>query len=184
MNTPQSRQDWIYEQLETNGGLTFGEVWSSYRVKWSRVQATFAKDWNKAQQRYREIAVLKEQAMRDAVVGNAAEMAKNGLKTRSERLMLLQQQVDATLADIQDGKTTSVALVDGKPVKYERPHTVHETTLLRNTLHKLQAEISKIEGDYAAEKSIVENLSPQIVIQQVGAIPPPVTREDDINEDI
>jgi hypothetical protein len=71
-------------------------------------------------------------------------------------LEVYQKQVDDILNELENGMTEELLIVSGQPKKTTRKHTVSETALLRRTLRELQAEISKIEGDYAATKTQIE----------------------------
>lgn len=82
-----------------------------------------------------EWARLNAKGIGEGIVAGAADAAKNGIKSKTERLMILQEQIDACLTDLDKPKLD-----------------IYEKVALRKTIKELQGEISKIEGDYATEK--------------------------------
>lgn len=159
MNNPKSRQQWILEQLTRRPTLSFGECFSEYSVIYSRTEKTFSTDWNKSKEKHIVLQGVINAAKEQAVISEEVQAAKNGLKSKHERLMTLQRQVDATESELNDGRTKETVIRGGKGVSIDRDFTVLERAQLRRTLKDLQSEISKIEGDYAATK-----------IQGIGAI--------------
>jgi DNA repair exonuclease SbcCD ATPase subunit len=138
MNNPATRQEWILEQLTERPTLSYRECWGIYGVKWGRKENTFTTDWNNAKERHTERQQAINAAKEVAIIKEEVKAAKNGLKSKHERLMILQDQVDATLVDLQD-----------EELEYR------DKVALRKVLRELQAEVSKIEGDYAPAKTEV-----------------------------
>ena len=66
--------------------------------------------------------------------------------------MILQNQVEDILKRLEKGTHTQETFKDGKVLKFERELTPSEITAYNRTIKELQAEISKIEGDYASDK--------------------------------
>lgn len=100
---------------------------------------TFYKLKPKAVEIVRIRALKRQKDLEQAKTSETIQQAKNGLKTKMERLMILQNEVDACIHELElSSKKT--------------PLDVYERVALRKTIKDLQAEISKIEGDYAAEK--------------------------------
>lgn len=95
---------------------------------------TFYKLKPKALEEVNRRSQVRQSAIDATLTHEASQGAKNGLKSKTDRVMLLQNQVDELLADLK----TKL-----------RPT---EKAYLRKTLKEIQAEISKIEGDYAPEK--------------------------------
>jgi sulfate adenylyltransferase subunit 1 (EFTu-like GTPase family) len=135
MNNPATRQAWILEQLTERPTLSYVEVLADYRQKWAKSKATFDKDWNKATEQHKQRQQAINKAKEEAIISEEVKAAKNGLKSKYDRLMILQGQVDATLTDLED-----------------RDLSKGEKVLLRRVLRELQAEISRIQGDYAPSK--------------------------------
>lgn len=117
-------------------GKDRGKLLATIGKKWQLSQRTFDRYWKTAQEQHSnkqksikdKIAVVDEQAAIDA--------RKSGLKSKFDRLMVLQNEVDKCLEDLY-------------PEKGKTPN-VFAKVALRKTIKELQSEISKIEGDYAA----------------------------------
>ena len=154
MNTPQFRQDWIYEQLETDGGLTYGDCFTRYALNFTKTKRTFNTDWNIAQQRHKELQQAKERAITEAMVGEAVKAAQNGLKSKYERMASLEAHIKEMEAELADGEVVETKFDGkaGKPLQYTRKMTVNEATQIRRTIAVYHVELSKMQGDYAAEK--------------------------------
>ena len=122
-------------------GKDRGKLLATIGKKWQVSQRTFDRYWKTANEQHmaKQQAIKKEIAIVDKE--DAINARKNGLKTKNERLMILQNEVDKCLLDLY-------------PVKGKKP-TVFGKVALRKTIKELQSEISKIEGDYAPEKSEV-----------------------------
>lgn len=169
MNTPKERQQWIFEQLVNNGALSFSDCFIVYSVKFSKTQRTFAKDWNIASVKHTELCRAKEIAVNEVIVGEAVQAAQNGLKTKYDRVLNLQHQVDEIIKELAAGTTIDTRITgEGKAIQVERKMTANELATTRRSLKELQAEISKIEGDYAAFKMTVEDVTDSHII----ALPP------------
>ena len=138
MNNPATRQEWILEQLTERPTLSYVDGLAEYRLKWAKSKATFDKDWNKATEQHTERQQAINAAKEVAIISEEVKAAQNGLKSKHERLMILQDQVDATVADLSDD---------------DLEH--RDKVALRRVLKELQAEISKIQGDYAPAKTEV-----------------------------
>jgi sulfate adenylyltransferase subunit 1 (EFTu-like GTPase family) len=138
MNNPATRQEWILEQLTERPTLSYRECFGKYSVNFGKTERTFDRDWNNATERHTERQQAINAAKEVAIIKEEVKAAKNGLKSKHERLMILQDQVDATLVDLQD-----------ELLEYR------DKVALRKVLRELQAEVSKIEGDYAPAKTEV-----------------------------
>ena len=80
------------------------------------------------------------------------EAIKKGLKTKIERLLILQNQVDKIIREIENGYCTDNIVSDGIPTCIMRPLRPMEISAMRKNIKDLQSEISKIEGDYATAR--------------------------------
>ena len=154
MNTPKHRQEWIYEQLETSPGLTHGECFANYSLKYARTKKTFDGDWKKARHRHSELSALKEQAINDTIVGEAVKAAQNGLKSKYERMASLEAHIQRMEDELNEGTVTDTRFdkSTNRPVQYVRRMRTNEITMIRKTLRDYHVELSKMQGDYAAEK--------------------------------
>lgn len=152
-NTPKHRQAWILEELKKSPLLSFGECFSKYSVKFSKSEKTFSKDWKKAQSELKTYQNKVQKEKERVSIETEVEAIKQGLKTKTERLLNLQKLVDDCLKDLAEGMTNDVAFKNGEPKQYRRKMTIAEYNQTRKTLKELQSEISKIEGDYAPNKT-------------------------------
>ena len=160
MNTPKGRQDWIYEKLMKDPTLNFVSCFSIFNEKFSKTEQTFNKDWKKAVSRYKEYQKGAQKLKEEVRIEQEKESAKNGLKSKLERVLLLQEQVDAVVEQIAEGTTSDLRFVKGKPKQYKRAMSSYEINDCRKTLRALQSEISKIEGDYSASKHEISTTQP------------------------
>ena len=167
MNTPAVRQQWIFEQLENNPLLTFRDCFSVYSVNFSKTERTFASDWNKATARHKELQQAKEKAIADTMVGHAVQAAQNGLKSKYERMARLQIEIEHMEAELENGRTVETIERGGKAVQFERPITIQERSLIRRTMQAFHSELSKMAGEYAAEK---KELTGAVFIEQITGV--------------
>lgn len=135
--------------------MGFSEMLSKYSQKWSKGKETFRKDWNLTTSKFAEYQNKLNAAKEQISIEEDLKPLKNGLKTKNERLIILQKLVDDCLKDLAEGKTDDTYFDKGKPKPHRRKMTNMEYNQTRRTLKDLQAEISKIEGDYAPAKSEV-----------------------------
>lgn len=102
-----------------------------------------------------EASKLKLNAQADTMYANEVEVAKEGLKSKSERLLLLQNQVDELKLEIANNKMHFHSFADGQIVTGTRSMNSLERAKISEVIKSIQAEISKIEGDYAPMKQDV-----------------------------
>lgn len=159
MNNPKSRQQWILEQLTQRPTLSFVDCFSEYSGIYRRSEKTFSIDWNKSKEKHMKLQQAAGAAKEAAFIASEVEATKKGIRTKHERLLILQKQVDNTIGELELNTTKEVRIRGGKAISIPRELNVYERNQMRKVLRDLQAEISKIEGDYAPTK-----------IQGVGAI--------------
>jgi hypothetical protein len=149
--------DFILTELK-KGNIKFSDVALLFFTKFNLSKPTFSKYWKIANEKHAEFINKRETKINEATIHQAIETHSNGLKSKSERLMNLQKQAD----DIQrmlDSNITPDIVKSPKQLEYmeiERKLTYIERSQLMKALRELQAEISKIEGDYAATKTQIE----------------------------
>mgnify|MGYP002507196252 CR=1 FL=1 len=155
-NKPQYRQEWILEELKKAPLLSYGDCWSKYKVIWSKSESTFATDWKKAKAEIETYQIKVQKEKERVSIEIEKEAVKNGLKTKIERVFVLQNQVDKIIREIENGYCTDKIVIYDIPTDIKRPLRPMEISAMRRNLKELQAEISKIEGDYATAKQEVE----------------------------
>lgn len=139
-----------------NGGIVErGKVMAKVGKKWQLPPRTFDRYWKKAQEQH----AINQQAINELkakeYTTQQLEAVKSQIKSKNERLAILQSQVDDLLSKIEANQYSELRVVAGSVKKISREYTVLEYTQLQRNLHLLQSEISKIEGDYAAVKQEV-----------------------------
>lgn len=155
-NKPQYRQEWILDLLKSEPKISHGEMFGKYSVKFGCSGKTFDKDWKKAKSEI-ETYQIKVQKEKEAVsIAVEKEAIKKGLKTKIDRLLLLQEQIMQIEGELDKGECEDFKMIGGKAVKIIRPLLPLEKSAMRRNIKELQAEISKIEGDYATAKQEVE----------------------------
>lgn len=163
-NTPKHRQQWILEELKKSPLISYGDMWGRYWVKWGRGKTTFDKDWKKAQEQLKAYQKKANEEKERVAIEMEKEAVKQGLKTKFDRLMILQNQVEDILKRLEKGTHPQEVFKDGGSKTIERSLTPSEITAYNRTLKELQSEISKMEGDYASEKLDVSLEQPLFVI--------------------
>jgi hypothetical protein len=142
-----------------------GEVMAKFGKVWQTPPRTFDRYFQKAKEQHSQQRELINNAKLNTTIEEEKEAVKIGLKSKFERLLILQNEVDNCTKDLENGFTEELKS-DGQLLS--RPITIQEKTALRNTIKNLQSEISKIEGDYAPSKSetdiTIDNFSLKDVI--------------------
>lgn len=152
-NTPKERQQWIQDELKINPVLSFTECWGKFRGVWGRNENTFTTDWNKAIVIHKEYQKKLNEAKDTVSIESSLELIKNGLKSKSERLLILQTQINNSIEELESNIATDVYISNGEQFTTKRPLKIQEKAMLRKIIKELQSEISKIEGDYAPTKT-------------------------------
>ena len=152
------------------GNVVYKDVLKLFLSEFKCSEPTFVTYWKKANDKHRIARIEAEKQADEAIIQHTKENALNAIKTKFQRLEVYQKQVDDILNELENGMTEELLIVSGQPKKTTRKHTVSETALLRRTLRELQAEISKIEGDYAATKMDHTTKGEQIKTLQVEIV--------------
>lgn len=121
--------DWLERQV-SDSSITDETIWNELKLS----KSSFYRLKPKAIPELNRRAGIRQEAMEQANVQEATERAKKGLKSKTDRLLLLQEQIEEILEDLVITESTT------------------DKAYLRKVIKDLQSEISKIEGDYAAEK--------------------------------
>lgn len=126
----------------------------------------------------------RQAAIQQEKLKTAITQAQNGLKSREERLEILQIQVDALIKQITEAKDVQYVTISGQVQKVNTDMDARTAAYLRRTLRELQAEISKIEGDYSPEKRNVTHNFPEALKIQAGNGAPMVLDYESMPEEI
>jgi len=135
MNNPKDRQQWIYDALVQAPNTNYVEMFAKYTLEFAKSSKTFDKDWLKANESLKQYQYEVNKAKLKVSITEEVKALKIGIKSKMDRLMILQTEVENSLIDLESASTIS------------------EKVMLRKTIKELQSEISKIEGDYAATKT-------------------------------
>lgn len=148
----QNKQPYIDFILDCFGeGLVErGEVMAKFGEVWQTPPRTFDRYFKKAKEQHSQQRETINNAKLEQSIETEKEAVKIGLKSKFERLLILQKEVDNCTLDLENGFTEELKST-GELLT--RPITIQEKTALRNTIKNLQSEISKIEGDYAPTKA-------------------------------
>lgn len=155
-NTPAYRQQWILDLLKSEPNVSYVDMWAKYGQKWAKGKTTFDKDWKQAQEDLKEYQKKAQREKERVSIEIEKEAVKKGLKTKIDRLLVLQRQVDKIQQELDLGCCDDIKIVKGEPKKINRPLLPLEKSAMRRTIKELQSEISKIEGDYAPNKQEVD----------------------------
>lgn len=145
-NNPKGRTQFIIDELKVNPAKGFSEMFSVCLEKFSISEVTFSKDWGKAQIVFSEYQKTLKEAKDKVSINLEVKALESGLKSKFDRLAILQNQVDEIMTDLK------VGLIE-KPNGEFRELNPVEKSKLRQVLKEIQAEISKIDGDYAPTKT-------------------------------
>lgn len=130
--------------IDLQKGVDKKDILSRLVVLCQKDKRTIERYYNIAYESYCKTQEKANKAAEQEYISETVKAVKNGLKTKSERLMILQNQVDACLSELDELN------------EIEKTGVIYEKVALRQTIKQLQAEISKIEGDYAPKKQEVK----------------------------
>lgn len=100
-----------------------------------------------------EAVTRMKQKVEAVIIQGAIEGVEKHIRSKHERILILQNQIELSLQELQTNIGEGYYLQKKKVVEYKRPLSPFERSTIRKTIRELQAEISKIEGDYAPIKT-------------------------------
>jgi hypothetical protein len=140
----------LLEEQALNPALSDGNIWQKLAVS----ERTFYRLKPKALQIVNNRASLRQQALANTITQQTASAAQKGLKSKTDRVLLLQEQIDDCLKELNGGEDQkNYSIVGGRLLNIKNQLTVEQKVALRRCIREYQAEISKIEGDYAPMKT-------------------------------
>lgn len=104
-------------------------------------------------QYYEEWAKIKEQATNEQTAANTKETLKSALKSKSERQQSIENQIKDIEKRLSKGTYTQKKIVNGKTRTITRDLTPTEISKYHQTINQLNAELSKMAGDYAPTRT-------------------------------
>lgn len=163
--------DHLEEQL-ANPKISDREIWHKLQIS----EATFYRSKPMANEIVNQRMQMRRMEVERTKVDAVIEAAREGVRTRTERVLLLQKHIEAMELELEANlkidyvivRTTTHELVPNSNPPVTKPVTVSKVqrvakemnaldrAAIRRTIKELQAEISKIEGDYAPLKLLDE----------------------------
>lgn len=131
------------------------DIISEFCSKFHKTERTFWNQWKEAKSKWETLQITKEKDKADAIHQSNLDMLKSGLKSKEERQLSLQKQIDDIEKILDDGITPD-AIFDNKAmisVDVERKLTAIERANLMKVHRELIAELNKMDGSYAATKT-------------------------------
>lgn len=174
MNNPKTRQQWVYDLLKKEPTISYTDCYAKYSPVFAKTRKTFDGDWNKATERFKAYQKKANEAKELASIEAEKEAVKNGLKSRTDRILYLQNEIERMEAQLRGD--VKVTFVIGNGIKSSHVGEVFVLPIqiqneLRREIRAHSSEISKLEGDYAAEKKDVMlkgSISPDKWLQQMS----------------
>ena len=154
MTKPEQRQEWIFELLKLEA-IDYTKTFGKYAEAFGKSEKTFDSDWLKAKERFKSYRSDVNKAKNDASIKLEIQTLKQGLKSKFERTLNLQNQIDHLQNRLDKNLEYDYIVVDKKIQKVERSLTVSETAVLIREIKGLSALIGTNEGDSAPTKSEV-----------------------------
>lgn len=149
-NTPKYRQQWIFDLLKSEN-LSYTDMFSRHSLNFTKSKQTFNKDWKVAVEMMEDYQNRANKAKDDASIAVEVKAVKRGLKTKLDRVMFYQDQIDEMEKQLY-GETEFYFIVGNKPLT-SHPQGVFKLPIekqneIRKQIKEYQIEISRIEGDY------------------------------------
>lgn len=139
--------------FELNKGTQRKFIVEKFTKKWKVGKTIIDKYIKDAKEQAKERQERRQRALDEQLVSEGLDAQKQGLKSKTERVLNLQKQIDDIQADLETGKTFDYYVIKGEIKRIAKDLTPLEKATLRRTIKDIQSEISKIEGDYAPTKA-------------------------------
>lgn len=138
---------------ELQKGTAKPDILSKFVKLCQKDKRTIERYYKTAEQSHSSKAQMIEKEVTEVLVRETVNQAKMGLKLKFDRQIEIQVEIDDLLTRLRSGKTKDVYFKSGKPITYERNLTPNEISNFKKTLLLLNAELSKMAGDYAPTRS-------------------------------
>jgi hypothetical protein len=142
----------LFEGGNTENTDTYNQIRQNYKIAKGRHIKIYYKTLE-------EWSILKDKALDKQIQANTAISLKSGLKSKVERLLQLQEQIESLNNEIKANVMIVSTFYDGEIITGARPMNSIEKSTINKTIKEIRAEISKIEGDYAPTKSAQTNIN-------------------------
>jgi chromosome segregation ATPase len=135
--------------IELEKGISYSDCLALNGTKWNLPKTTFVRYWKSANERHAINQESTQKAIAEQSIEAGKERVKTAIKSKIERLEILQNQINSCQEELEKNITIQMILNNDGEHHIPRALTIKEKVDLRNTIKNLQAEISKIEGDYS-----------------------------------
>lgn len=136
---------------ELANGKERGYILGKYAKKWGLSRTSLDRYITSAKVIAKGMADLKDKTIKEAIVSETTEAVKRGLKSKFDRVMFYQDEIEK-MEDQLNGKIKFTFTL-GNSIKHS--HTgetfmlpIQTQIALREQIKSYQTEISRIEGDY------------------------------------
>jgi len=145
------------QSLLNKGVIERGKIFAKICEKSQINKRTFDTYLAIARQRNKELAQKAETTIANTYIATETEALKNGLKSKFQRVMEKQADVDRLRKLAKDGMVDDVYFTrEGKPKDFKRKMTATEIAQVLKHASAIEAEISKIMDDYPVQKHQVQ----------------------------
>jgi (p)ppGpp synthase/HD superfamily hydrolase len=138
--------------IELEKGIERVDCLAIIANKWQTATRTFDRYWKEANEQYKIKLESINKSLLEQSTEEQKERLKSGLKSKTDRLLILQNLIDNCLEQLTTKECEDVYFQNGEPYPYQRQMNQRELNDTRKTLNTLQIEISKIQGDYAPQR--------------------------------
>lgn len=156
-----NKENIITEMLvELKTGITYSECFALISRKWTLGETTFKRYWKDANLLHKKVQLQIQHEANHSEVLQKAKDVENGLKTKSERVMQLQNEADRITSLLASGTVLDCYYSPAtKEVdEYERKLTPSEVSNFQKTLVAINTQIGKVQGDDAPIKTQEEGM--------------------------
>lgn len=147
----------LFEKGETGKTDLYGLLRTKHKMgrdRYFQAYDTAMNEWQK----------VKERTTNEQVQANTIDGLKSGLKSKLERQLHLQKQIDDIQMDIDKGILEDYVVVGGKLQVVNKIMNAETKAYLRKTIKELTAELNKMDGSYSPTKSeVILFEAPQII---------------------
>ena len=150
MTKKQQYISFIISELEK--GKSYKETSLVFLSKFKLSEPTFVKYWKLANEDYSKTLDKVREAKEAVYIENEVKATKDALKTKHERMLLIQKELLRCYENLDTGMTDDNFLTGNpsnkEPKQYRRKMTIDERNKTRKTAKELSAELSKLNGEY------------------------------------
>ena len=152
MKKAEIYQTYLIDLLK-KGDVDAKKVISVFCKKFQKTERTFWTHWKEAQETYSKLIQTIESKKDDIYTQTNIKAFEDGLKTKIEKQLHLQKQIDDIQSDIDRGIVEDYIVVGGKLQIVNKIMNAETKAMLRRTITNITSELNKMAGDYAPAKT-------------------------------